>query len=215
MYHLTDNLQLQYSFERNERTLQIAMISDASIQSNPMEIIVGSADLKPSKDLFHEFRISYMNSRLQAIAQISYKHCHHPNMALYEWTDDNLFIYAQKNQRAINALHSMLYVNYWLVPQKHSCYLSGGLCRCFNFGDSYTHCYTSYFVNSGVNAYLGDFTLSAYADTGSRHLEGGSKGMSGAYSIFQAGYKYKNWHFTLSYRHPFTKHYKAFESPKY
>lgn len=212
MYNLTEDLQLQYTFERKERVSRIAMISDVSIQSNSMESIVGSADLKPSRDLFHEFRISYMNSRLQAIAQIFYKHCHHPNMALYERTDDNLFIYTQKNQKAINVLQSMLYANYWLVPQKLSCNLSGGLFRCFNFGDSYTHCYTSYFVNGGVNAYLGDFTLSAYADNGSRHLEGESKGTSGAYSILTAGYKYRNWNFSLSYQHPFTRHYKGFES---
>lgn len=211
-YAFTKELQLNYTFKSHERMSQIAMVSGAAIQTNPMEWTVGSPNLKPSLDVENMLRLSYNTSRLQSFVDVYFKNCHHPNMALYQRTDDDQFIYTQTNQDHISVLHTMLYANYWLVPEKLSLSASGGLFRCFNFGDNYTHCYTSYFVNGSLNAYLGNFSLSAFADNGSRHLEGETKGMSGYQTFLQAAYKYKDWLFSVSYSLPFTNHYKMFES---
>ena len=100
-------------------------------------------------------------------------------MAVYERTSDDRFIYTQRNQKEIDALHAMAYASYWLMPEKLSVTTYGGLFRCFNFGQDYTHCYTSYFFTGAVNAYLGNLSLHAYADHGSRFLEGETKGYSG------------------------------------
>ena len=211
-YSFTKELQLNYTFSAHERMSQIAMISQAAIRTNSMEWTVGSPNLKPSLDVENLLRLSYNTSRWNTFVDVFYKNCHHPNMALYYRTEDNQFIHTQTNQDHISVLQAMLYANYWLVPEKLSLSAYGGLFRCFNFGDNYTHCYTSYFVNGSLNAYLGNFTLSAMADNGFRHLEGETKGVSGYQATFQAAYNYKDWQFGINYSLPFVNHYKMFEA---
>ena len=212
VYAFTKQLQLNYTFSSHERMSQIAMVSGTAIRTNPMEWMVGSPNLKPSLDVENMLRLSYNTSRLQTFADIYYKNCHHPNMALYYRTDDDQFIYTQTNQDHISVLQAMLYANYWFVPDKLSLSAYGGLFRCFNFGDNYTHCYTSYFVNGSLNVYLGNFSLYVMADNGFRHLEGETKGISGYQASLRAAYTYKDWQFSVSYSLPFVNRYKMFES---
>lgn len=211
-YNFTKGLQLSYNFKSNERISRIAMMSDATIRNNSMEWTVGSPDLKPSRDIYNTLRLSYSDSRIMSYAECFYKMCPNTNMAVYERTEDDKFIYTQRNQKEIDALNAMVYVNYWIIPEKLSIMAYGGLFRCFNFGDDYTHCYTSYFAAGSIDAYLGNFSISAYADNGSRFLEGETKGFNGGYSILNASYKYKNWQFSISWQQPLVKRYKMFES---
>ena len=205
-------MQLSYSFEMKERASRIAMISDATIQTNSMEYTVGNPNLKPSRDTEHSLRLSYNDDRWSAFAEGFYRHCNKPNMALYERTDDDKFIYTQINQKAINVLNAMAYASYWVLPEKLQLYANGGMMRCFNYGFDYTHCYTSWFCSAGITAYLGDFTLLAYANNGYRFLEGETKGYSGAYTALQCSYSYKDWQFSLTWSNPFINNYKSSES---
>ena len=66
-------------------------------------------------------------------------------MAHYERTQDNQFVYTQINQKEIDALSVMAYAGYWLLPEKLQIAANGGLYRCFNYSNDYTHCYTSWF----------------------------------------------------------------------
>lgn len=211
-YNFTHALQLSYNFQMNERTSRVAIISDASIRNNRMEWTVGSPDLKPNREMYHLLRLTYTNNRLQASLEGFYKQCLRPNMAVYERTADDRFIYTQRNQKEIDALNAMAYASYWLLPEKLSVTAYGGLFRCFNFGQDYTHCYTSYFVTGTVNAYLGNLSLHAYADNGSRFLEGETKGYSGGDITLKAAYSYKDWQFALIWQQPFQHKYKLFES---
>lgn len=211
-YNFTHALQLSYNFQMNERTSRVAIISDASIRNNRMEWTVGSPDLKPNREMYHLLRLTYTNNRLQASLEGFYKQCLRPNMAVYERTADDRFIYTQRNQKEIDALNAMAYASYWLLPEKLSVTAYGGLFRCFNFGQDYTHCYTSYFVTGAVNAYLGNLSLHAYADNGSRFLEVETKGYSGGDITLKAAYSYKDWQFALIWQQPFQHKYKLFES---
>lgn len=211
-YNFTHALQLSYNFQMNERTSRVAMISDASIRNNRMEWTVGSPDLKPNREMYHLLRLTYTDNRLQASLEGFYKQCLRPNMAVYERTADDRFIYTQRNQKEIDALNAMAYASYWLLPEKLSITAYGGLFRCFNFGQDYTHCYTSYFFTGAVNAYLGNLSLHAYADNGSRFLEGETKGYSGGDITLKAAYSYKDWQFALIWQQPFQHKYKLFES---
>lgn len=211
-YNFTHALQLSYNFQMSERTSRVAMISDASIRNNRMEWTVGSPDLKPNREMYHLLRLTYTDNRLQASLEGFYKQCLRPNMAVYERTADDRFIYTQRNQKEIDALNAMAYASYWLLPEKLSVTAYGGLFRCFNFGQDYTHCYTSYFVTGAVNAYLGNLSLHAYADNGSRFLEGETKGYSGGDITLKAAYSYKDWQFALIWQQPFQHKYKLFES---
>ena len=139
-YNFTHALQLSYNFQMSERTSRVAMISDASIRNNRMEWTVGSPDLKPNREMYHLLRLTYTDNRLQASLEGFYKQCLRPNMAVYERTADDRFIYTQRNQKEIDALNAMAYASYWLLPEKLSVTAYGGLFRCFNFGQDYTHC---------------------------------------------------------------------------
>lgn len=211
-YNPSNELQMSYTFQMQERTSRIAMTSDAVIRTNSMEWTVGNPDLKPSRDMEHRLLVSYNTNRLQSFIEGYYKQCRRPNMAHYERTDDNRFIYTQINQKEIDALDITAYAGYWLLPEKLQVAANGGMFRCFNFGYDYTHCYTSWFYVGSITAYLGKFYLRGYIDNGTRFLEGESKGYNGAYSALQASYNLKNWQFSLTWANPLCSNYKSFEN---
>lgn len=211
-YQFNNNLQLSYTYQMRDVVSRIAMTSDATVRTNSMEWTVGNPDLKPSHDMDHRLHLSYNTQRLQTLVEGYYKQCLKPNMAHYERTDDNRFIYTQINQKEIDALDIMAYASYWLSPEKLQMAANGGIYRCFNFGYDYTHCYTSWYYAGSITAYLGKFTLQGYVDNGNRFLEGESKGYNGAYSVLKASYTWGDWHFSLSWGNPFNSHYKSYEN---
>lgn len=211
-YNPINELQMSYTFQMQERTSRIAMTSDAAIRTNSMEWTVGNPDLKPSRDMEHRLQVSYNTNRLQSFIEGYYKQCRRPNMAHYERTDDNRFIYTQINQKEIDVLDITAYAGYWLLPEKLQVAANGGMYRCFNFGYDYTHCYTSWFYVGCITAYLGKFYLRGYIDNGTHFLEGESKSYNGAYSALQASYNLKNWQFSLTWANPICSNYKSFEN---
>lgn len=211
-YNPSNELQMSYTFQMQERTSRIAMTSDAAIRTNSMEWTVGNPDLKPSRDMEHRLLVSYNTNRPQSFIEGYYKQCRRPNMAHYERTDDNRFIYTQINQKEIDVLDITAYAGYWLLPEKLQVAANGGMYRCFNFGYEYTHCYTSWFYVGSITAYLGKFYLRGYIDNGTRFLEGESKSCNGAYSALQASYNLKNWQFSLTWANPLCSNYKSFEN---
>lgn len=211
-YQFNNNLQLSYTYQMRDVVSRIAMTSDATVRTNSMEWTVGNPDMKPSHDMDHRLQLSYNTQRLQTLVEGYYKQCLKPNMAHYERTDDNRFIYTQINQKEIDALDIMAYASYWLLPEKLQMAANGGIYRCFNFGYDYTHCYTSWYYAGSITAYLGKFTLQGYVDNGNRFLEGESKGYNGAYSVLKASYTWGDWQFSLSWGNPFNSHYKSYEN---
>ncbi len=211
-YQINNSMQLSYTYQMQDKVSRIAMTSDATIRTNSMEWTVGNPDLKPSHDMEHRLRVSYNTSRLQTFVEGYYKQCLKPNMAHYERTDDNQFIYTQINQKEIDVLDVYAYASYWLLPEKLQIAANGGIYRCFNFGYDYTHCYTSWFYASSITAYLGNFTLQGYIDNGNRFLEGESKGYNGAYSVLKASYTWHDLQFSLSWSNPFMSNYKSYEN---
>ena len=211
-YQINNSMQLSYTYQMQDRVSRIAMTSDAMVRTNSMEWTVGNPDLKPSHDIEHRLHVSYNTSRLQTFVEGYYKQCLKPNMAHYERTDGNQFIYTQINQKEIDVLDVYAYASYWLLPEKLQIAANGGIYRCFNFGYDYTHCYTSWFYASSITAYLGNFTLQGYVDNGNRFLEGESKGYNGAYSVLKAAYTWHDWQFSLSWSNPFNNNYKSYEN---
>ena len=211
-YQINNSMQLSYTYQMQDKVSRIAMTSDVMVRTNSMEWTVGNPDLKPSHDMEHRLRVSYNTSRLQTFVEGYYKQCLKPNMAHYERTDDNQFIYTQINQKEIDVLDVYAYASYWLLPEKLQIAANGGIYRCFNFGYDYTHCYTSWFYASSITAYLGNFTLQGYVDNGNRFLEGESKGYNGAYSVLKASYTWHDLQLSLSWANPFKSNYKSYEN---
>lgn len=210
-YNIIRGMQLIYTIDMADRASRIAMTNDATIQTNSMESTVGNPNLKPSRDTDQSLRLSYNNNRWNTSLDGFYRHCHKPNMAHYERTADDKFIYTQINQTEIDLLRFSAYAGYWILPEKLQVAAYGGMQRCFNYGNDYSHFYTSWFYVGSVTAYLGNFTLQGYIDNGNRFLEGETKGYSGAYSALQASYQYKDWQFSLTLANPFIKNYKSDE----
>lgn len=211
-YDINNSMQLGYTCQMQDKVSRIAMTSDVMVRTNSMEWTAGNPDLKPSHDMDHRLQFSYNTNRLQTFVEGYYKQCLKPNMAHYERTADNQFIYTQKNQKKIDVLNVMAYAGYWILPEKLQVAANGGVYRCFNFGNDYTHCYTSWFYACSITAYLGNFTLQGYADNGNRFLEGESKGYNAAYSVLKASYTWRNWQFSLSWANPLNNNYKAYEN---
>lgn len=205
VYTLTDALHLNYDFEISSHVSKIAMISDAMIRNNSMEWTAGNPDIRPNSVVENMLRLSYDKDRWQFYAEGYCKINRHPNMAHYERTDDNRFIYTQRNQKEIDAVQLSAYANCWIIPQKLSVMAYGGMLRCLNFGDDYTHCYNSWFGTVSVNAYLGPLTITAYADSGWRFMEGETKGRNGSYTSLKAQYRHGNWQLSLTWLHPFCR----------
>lgn len=82
----------------------------------------------------------------------------------------------------------------------------------FNYGDDYTHFYTSGFYAVSANAYLGNFTLQVYSDNGNRFLEGETRGYNAGNTTLAGTYQHKNWTFSLYYEQPFFSKYKEQEA---
>ena len=211
-YDINNSMQLGYTCQMQDKVSRIAMTSDVAVRTNSMEWTAGNPDLKPSHDMDHRLQFSYNTNRLQTFVEGYYKQCLKPNMAHYERTADNQFIYTQKNQKEIDVLNVMAYAGYWILPEKLQIAANGGVYRCFNFGNDYTHCYTSWFYVCSITAYLGNITLQGYADNGNRFLEGESKGYNAAYSVLKASYTWRNWQFSLSWANPLNNNYKAYEN---
>lgn len=201
-YAFSQRFQLNYTFQLQDRDSRIANTSSSAYRTNGMEWTVGNPDLKPSRDLEQQLSFSYSCNNLQIMAEGFYRRCLHPNMANYERTPDNQFIYMQTNQKRIDLLYSMLSFDWWTIPNKLQFGATGGIQRCFNYGNTYEHLYTSYFYSASAKAYLGSITLTAYIDNGSRFLEGENKGFNEAYSVIQATYAYKNIQLSASWSNP-------------
>lgn len=211
-YRFKKKYQIKYTFSMRDKMSQIAMVSNAAIRTNRREWTKGNPDLKPRRELEHTLRLSRTEDRWQLFVEGMFRQCLKPNMALYKRTADDLFVYTQINQKEIDLLHTMAYASGWAIQKKLQISIYGGMMRCFNFGNEYTHCRTSFFCAGSVTAYLGKFTLQAGGDSGSRFLEGESKVFNGGYTFLQASYRLKDWQFMATWSNPFYKHYKSYET---
>lgn len=211
-YSFLRGMNLRYSFELKDRASRIAMINDATIKTNSMEMTKGNPNLKPTRDIDQSLRLSYNNQRWSTCIEGFYRYCNKPNMAYYVRTSDDKFIYTQINQKEIDLLRFSVYVSCWILPEKLQASAYGGMQRCFNYGNDYSHFHTSWFYVGSVTAYLGNFILQGYIDNGHRFLEGEKKGYNGAYSTIQASYQHKDWQISLSWSNPFVNKYKSSEA---
>jgi len=211
-YNLMQGLQLRYTGEMRDEVSQVAMTNDAMIRQNSMEYTLGNPNLKPSRDLDQSLRLSYNDDRWSTFVEGFFRHCHKPNMAHYERTADDKFIYTQTNQKAINLLNACACASYWILPEKLQAWAYVGIDRFFNYGNDYTHLYSSWMYRGLVDAYLGNFTLSCSFDNGYRFLEGEKRVNNESTIALQCSYNYKNWDFALTYENPFSKNFKANET---
>ena len=188
-YSLSDDLKLNYGFEIYQHVSQVVTTNDVSIKKNAMETILGNPDIRPNRVTSHQLKLSYSTPHFTSELQGYYRLNAHCNMEKYIRKDDH-FYYTQTNaDNDCRFFYFESYNQYDIIPQKFTASVYGGIYRFFNFGDGYTHTYTSFNGGCSLQAYLGRWTLGAYADNGWNFMEGEHR-----------GHQTPAWYFTCNYR---------------
>ena len=205
-YEVLTGLSARYTFETYRRVSSYAMVSDAKIRENSREWKVGNPNLQPSRVIKNIFDISYNGSRVSCGANIEYRRDLGSNMSVYERTPTDEFLYSQQNIGNIMMFVVQNYIRYDVVPERLSVTLFGGINRFFNISSLYRHHLTSYNYGGNIQAYLGRWTLTGYADNGWKYVEGEHEGRNGAAVYFGVSYRWSRCSLSLFMQHPFQQH---------
>ena len=205
-YEILAGLNASYSFETYRRVSSHAMVSDARIRENSREWKVGNPNLQPSRVLKNILDVSYNGKRVSCGMNMEYRRDLGSNMSVYERTATDEFLYSQQNIGNIMMFVVQNYIRYDVVPEHLSVTLFGGINRFFNNSSLYRHHLTSYNYGGNVQAYLGRWTLTGYADNGWKYVEGEHEGRNGAAIYFGVSYRWSRCSLSLFMQHPFQQH---------
>ena len=205
-YEILTGLSARYTFETYRRVSSYAMVSDARIRDNSREWKVGNPNLQPSRVLKNIIDVSYNGKRVSCGMNMEYRRDLGSNMSVYERTATDEFLYSQQNIGNIMMFVVQNYLRYDVVPERLSVTLFGGINRFFNISSLYRHHLTSYNYGGNVQAYLGRWTLTGYADNGWKFVEGEHEGRNGPAVYFGASYRWKKCNVSLFMQHPFQQH---------
>ena len=202
-YPLARNLKAKYDFEISQHVSQIALVSDISIKHNAMETLVGNPEITPNRVTSHDLRLTYSTPRIMTELQGYWRLNANCNMEKYTRKDGH-FYQTQTNAGNECSFFFIQSYNRWeVIPEHLSVTLYGGIYRFFNFTDDYRHTYTAFNGGASVEAYLGQWTLTAYADNGWNFMEGEHRGHQPAAWYLIASYRMKHLTLSLYAQHPF------------
>ena len=202
-YPLARNLKLKYDFEISQHVSQIALVSDVSIKQNAMETLVGNPEITPNRVTSHDLRLTYSTPRIMTELQGYWRLNANCNMERYARKDGH-FYQTQTNAGNECSFFFIQSYNRWeAIPEHLSITLYGGIYRFFNFTDDYRHTYTAFNGGASVEAYLGRWTLTAYADNGWNFMEGEHRGHQAPAWYLTASYRMKHLTLSLYAQHPF------------
>lgn len=206
-YPLMKGLKLKYDFEVSQHVSQIAFVSNVSIKQNAFETLVGNPDVHPNSVMSHDFRLTYATSRLTTELQGYYRMNKDCNMEKYSRQDGHFYQTQDNNDNECSFFYIQSYNSWEVVPEKLSATLYGGIYRFFNFTDDYHHTYTAFNGGASIEAYLGRWTLTAYADNGWNFMEGEHRGHQAPAWYFTASYRMSDaLSISLYAQHPFSQH---------
>ena len=205
-YEILTGLSARYTFETYRRVSSYAMVSDARIRDNSREWKVGNPNLQPSRVIKNIIDVSYNGRRVSGGMNMEYRRDLGSNMSVYERTATDEFLYSQQNIGNIMMFVVQNYLRYDVVPEHLSVTLFGGINRFFNNSSLYRHHLTSYNYGGNIQAYLGRWTLTGYADNGWKYVEGEHEGRNGAAIYFGVSYRWSRCSLSLFMQHPFQQH---------
>ncbi len=199
--------RLNYNLQMRQEAPRLAYLGDAVVRNNALEFTVGNPAIRPNRVVEQTLTASLQLPSLYTSVSTHYRSHLNTWMQKIErvTTDDGgaYFLFSRANQRRISMFYVDNYTRYDLLPGKLSFTLRGGLYRCFNYGDDYTHHYSAFNWGAGADAYLGRLSLSAHVDNGWSFLEGETKGI-GTYAWYlTAAYRLGNFNVSLYWQHCF------------
>ncbi len=206
-YPLTNRLKIKYDFEISQHTSQIALVSNVSIKQNAMETILGNPDIHPNRVVSHNLKLSYSTPRFTSELQGYYRLNPHCNMEKYIRQDGHFYQTQTNSNNECNFFYINTYNQWDIIPEKLTATVYGGIYRFFNFGEDYTHTYTSFNGGCSLQAYLGRWTLGAYADNGWNFMEGEHRGHQAPAWYITCNYRMNDaFSISLYAQHPFSQH---------
>lgn len=199
--------RLNYNLQMRQEAPRLAYLGDAVVRNNALELTVGNPDIHPNKVIEQTLTASLQLPSLYTSVSTHYRSHLNTWMQKIERvaTDDGgaYFLFTRANQRRVSMFYVDNYTRYDPLPGKLSLMFFGGLYRCFNYGDDYTHCSSAFNYGAGADAYLGRLSLSAHVDNGWSFLEGETKGI-GTYAWYvTASYRIGNFNLSLYWQHCF------------
>ena len=206
-YPLTNRLKVKYDFEISQHTSQIALVSNVSIKQNAMETSIGNPAIRPNRVVSHQLKLSYSPPNFTSELQGYYRLNPHCNMEMYIRQDDHFYQTQTNADNECNFFYVESYNQWDIIPEKLTATVYGGIYRFFNFGEEYTHTYTSFNGGCSLQAYLGRWTLGAYADNGWNFMEGEHRGHQAPAWYFTCNYRMNDaFSISLYAQHPFSQH---------
>ena len=202
-YPLARNLRAKYDFEVSQHVSQIALVSDVSIKQNAMETLVGNPEITPNRVTSHDLRLTYSTPRIMSEIQGYWRLNANCNMEKYTRKDGHFFQTQTNAGNECSFFFIQSYNRWEAIPEHLSITLYGGIYRFYNFTDNYRHTYTAFNGGASVEAYLGRWTLTAYADNGWNFMEGEHRGHQAPAWYLTVSYQLKNITFSLYAQHPF------------
>ena len=212
-YALAPRLRARYDFETSQHTSQIALVSNVSIKQNQLETLVGNPTLRPNRVTSHDLRLTYTAPRLMSELQGYYRQNAHCNMEQYIRRDGHFYKTQSNDGNACNYFYFQSYNQWEAVAEHLTVTIYGGLWRFLNYGPDYTHTYTAFNGGLSVQAYLGRWTLGAYADNGWNFMEGEHRGHQAPAWYFTATYQpHPRLSLSLYAQHPFAQHPRSYKT---
>ena len=202
-YPLARRLKVKYDVEVSQHVSRIALVSDVSIKQNAMETLLGNPSIRPNRVTSHDVHLTYSTPRLSLDLQGYYRLNHHVNMEQYIRRDDHFYLTQTNDRNRCNFFYVQSDNRRDIVPERLTVSAYGGVFRYFNYGPDYTHTYTAFIGGGSMDANLGHWTLSAYADSGWRFMEGEHRGLQGAAWYMTASYRMRQLTVSLYLQHPF------------
>lgn len=199
--------RLNYNLQMRQEAPRLAYLGDAVVRNNALEFTVGNPAIRPNRVVEQTLTASLQLPSLYTSVSTHYRSHLNTWMQKIERvaTDDGgaCFLFTRANQRRISMFYVDNYTRYDPLPGKLSLMFFGGLYRCFNYGDDYTHHSSAFNWGAGADAYLGRLSLSAHVDNGWSFLEGETKGI-GTYAWYlTASYRLGNFNVSLYWQHCF------------
>ena len=202
-YPIAKKMKMKYDFEVSQHVSQIAFVSDVSIKQNAMETLVGNPEITPNRVTSHDLRLTYSTPRIMTELQGYWKLNANCNMEKYIRKNGHFY----KTQNNAGNECSFFFIqgyNRWeALPDYLSLTLYGGIYRFFNYTVDYRHTYTAFNGGTSIEAYLGRWTLTAYADNGWNFMEGEHRGHQAAAWYLTVSYRMKHLTLSLYAQHPF------------
>lgn len=199
--------RLSYDVSMTQKPPRLAFLGDATVRNNAFEFTAGNPALRPNKVIEQSVTASLQLPSLYTQIMTTYRKSPDCSMQRIERMTadggDTYFLFTRTNQPAVNLFYVNNYTRYDVLPGKLSLNFMGGLYRCFNFGDDYTHHFSAFNWSAGADAYLGRLSLSAYVDNGWNFLEGETKNRQATVYYLTASYRLGDFSVSLFWQHCF------------